>query len=424
MSAEISAKRVFLSHSHADNDFSRRLVQSLAEAGLSVWYDEQNLGAGHLAEIIERELSQADTYIIVLSPSALASQWVQDERQAAWDLRREGKLSFFVPVVLEACEIPLLLRGMHRVEFFKDPYDVALAHLLKLLGIAPVPQTAPARSIPTLWEEEAVISAHARGCYCLDGSPHGNFLATGSYDKTVTLWDAHSHQKPGILVGHTQGVDAVAWSPDGTQLASASLGQGIRIWNPSNGEQVTLLEGHSGAVTGIGWSPNGRYLASASADETVRVWSVPRSACKLVIRGHTAPLTSVTWSPDGQWIGSTARDATVRIWNAATGSPLYNLTGHNGVAYCVRWSPDSSMLASSGNTTVRLWSFASGEPLATLTGHTGYVLRLTWQPDGSGLASSSADKLTGRMVSTGSQMDNTWPRAGAHRMVPYDSGEQ
>jgi hypothetical protein len=88
MSAEISAKRVFVSHSHADNDFSRRLVQSLTEAGLSVWYDEQNLGAGHLAEIIERELSQADTYIIVLSPSALASQWVQDERQHAGVFRK------------------------------------------------------------------------------------------------------------------------------------------------------------------------------------------------------------------------------------------------------------------------------------------------------------------------------------------------
>ena len=254
-SMEVAARRVFVSHSHADNEFSRRLVKSLTDAGLSVWYDEVNLGAGHLAEIIERELSQADAYIIVLSPAALGSPWVQDERQAAWDLRREGKMRYFVPVVVAECEVPLLLRGMHRVEFFKDPYEVGISHLLKLLGVASPQAAAPATLVPTVWEEEAVILAHMRGCYCLDGSPRGDFVATGSYDKTVVLWDEHTHQKARTFVGHTQGVDAVAWSPDGTLLASASLGQGIRVWDPSTGNQVTILEGHNGAVTDIAWSP-------------------------------------------------------------------------------------------------------------------------------------------------------------------------
>jgi hypothetical protein len=40
---------VFVSHSHADNEFCRRLVQTLRNAGLNVWYDEQNLSAGYRA---------------------------------------------------------------------------------------------------------------------------------------------------------------------------------------------------------------------------------------------------------------------------------------------------------------------------------------------------------------------------------------
>src|SRR5271165_130016 len=188
MSTEVAAKRIFVSHSHADNEFSRRLVQSLTDAGLDVWYDEQNLGAGHLAEIIERELSSADSYIIVLSPHAMASPWVQDERQAAWDLRREGKIHYFVPVVAEECEIPLLLRGMHRIEFFKDPYDAALGHLLKVLGVSAAAQSTVTAPIPTQWDDETIIHAHGRGCYCLAGSSDGNYLASGSYDKTVNIW--------------------------------------------------------------------------------------------------------------------------------------------------------------------------------------------------------------------------------------------
>jgi TIR domain len=82
---------VFVSHSHADNDFCRRLVQTLRNTGLSVWYDEQNLSAGYLTSTIERELRQADAFLVVLSPAAVESQWVQSEWYAAWDLAREGK---------------------------------------------------------------------------------------------------------------------------------------------------------------------------------------------------------------------------------------------------------------------------------------------------------------------------------------------
>ncbi|HLY30045.1 MAG TPA: toll/interleukin-1 receptor domain-containing protein, partial [Ktedonobacterales bacterium] len=54
------AKRVFISHSHQDTAFCERLVQGLRVAGLDVWLDEHNLGAGHLPNIIEQELRNCD----------------------------------------------------------------------------------------------------------------------------------------------------------------------------------------------------------------------------------------------------------------------------------------------------------------------------------------------------------------------------
>ena len=44
----MSQMRIFLSHNHTDIAFSDALAKALRDAGADVWYDEQNLGAGHL----------------------------------------------------------------------------------------------------------------------------------------------------------------------------------------------------------------------------------------------------------------------------------------------------------------------------------------------------------------------------------------
>src|SRR5262249_55563200 len=100
-------QQIFVSHSHSDNAFCRQLVTDLQGMGLKVWYDEVSLGAGHLGPAVERELRASDAFIVVLSPSAVTSQWVQSEWYAAWSLMGEGKIKTFIPVIAQTCDIPL-----------------------------------------------------------------------------------------------------------------------------------------------------------------------------------------------------------------------------------------------------------------------------------------------------------------------------
>ena len=391
------AKRIFVSHSHSDNVFCRQIVLSLTDVGLDVWYDERTMGAGNLAQNIERALNAADTYIIVLSPTSVASQWVQIEWYAALDLFRENKIRF-VPIIapdMGDVEIPLLMRGLHRIEFNNEPYDQGVSHLLRLLDV-----TVPNRSDPSAadgrltWQQWRVFKAHDRGTYALSWSPDGSYLATGSYDRTIAVWDTQTSNKVRDLLGHTKGVDAVAWSPDSRTIASASLGPGVRLWDVATGKQRAIFEGHTDGVADVVWSPDASRIVSGSADTTVRLWDAVTGKCTHILTGHSGPVTSVDWSPDGNWISSTSRDATVRIWDAYSGKQTLHLTGHNGLAYCARWSPDGQFLASSGNTTVRLWRFTgtNAESLTVFTGHTGHVSRVAWNPKGILLASASADK--------------------------------
>src|SRR5581483_5022825 len=112
----MAASRIFVSHSHADTPFCREFVNGLRGHGFDVWYDEHNLGWGALRATIEREMPLCQHFVAILSPTAVASEWVNTEIDAALELLQEGTLRSFTFVVAERCTVPLLLRRWKRIE--------------------------------------------------------------------------------------------------------------------------------------------------------------------------------------------------------------------------------------------------------------------------------------------------------------------
>ncbi len=65
--------------------------------------------------------------------------------------------------------------------------------------------------------------------YSIDYSPDGRFIACGSYNELVRIWDTRSGKLWKVLRGHRDGVEAVKFSPDGRLLASQSLDGSVKI---------------------------------------------------------------------------------------------------------------------------------------------------------------------------------------------------
>ena len=57
-------------------------------------------------------------------------------------------------------------------------------------------------------------------------------------------------------------------------LASGSWDKTVRLWEVATGTLVRTLEGHTGQVNIVAFSPDGHLLASGSGDGTVRLWGV------------------------------------------------------------------------------------------------------------------------------------------------------
>jgi hypothetical protein len=119
-----------------------------------------------------------------------------------------------------------------------------------------------------------VVKDHADALYAVAYSPDGKWLATGSADRSVKLWDTATEKRRYSLSGHNDIVYGLAFAPDSKTLASASADKTVRIWEigADEGKQQRSLGGHGHTVHSVAYSTDGKWLASGSADGNVRIW--------------------------------------------------------------------------------------------------------------------------------------------------------
>ncbi|XP_036371225.1 cell division cycle protein 20 homolog isoform X2 [Octopus sinensis] len=230
----------------------------------------------------------------------------------------------------------------------------------------------------------------------------GNYLAVGTSEGVVELWDVFKEKRLRSMTGHSGRVGALSWN---SHILSSGSRSGhihhhdVRVAQHLQGN----VAGHTQEVCGLRWSPDGMYLASGGNDNLLNIWAaeggrlVPQSQPLYSLTYHQAAVKALAWCPWQPRLlasGGGTADRHIRFWNCNTGSNVQSIDTKSQVC-AMLWSAEHRELISGhgyAQHQLTIWKYPSMTKVAELTGHTARILHLAMSPDGSTVVSAGADE--------------------------------
>jgi len=137
--------KAFISYSTRDEGFVLRLARDLrTREGIDAWLDHWEINPGdRIPERVEEGLSEADVFILVLSPDSVNSRWVDYERQAWLTMQIEEEKRAkeesrpsrrrLIPVLYQDCQKPPFLQPIHHVKITDQDYEDGFKRLVNAI---------------------------------------------------------------------------------------------------------------------------------------------------------------------------------------------------------------------------------------------------------------------------------------------------
>ncbi len=190
---------------------------------------------------------------------------------------------------------------------------------------------------------------HSKGVTTVAWSPDGKHIASGSFDKTVQVWNATTGSILYTYRGHTDTVSSLAWipapqtgdpawgagMPDSQFIASGSFDKTVQVWNATTGDVLYTYRGYNvdaaklNPIKGVlpdlifvvAWSHNGKRIAAVTQEycgdecRVVVIWDAATG--RNVSFYADLPIFALAWSPDDKRIVTALGYTLVKISQAS-----------------------------------------------------------------------------------------------------------
>ncbi|HRW98604.1 MAG TPA: WD40 repeat domain-containing protein [Cyclobacteriaceae bacterium] len=122
--------------------------------------------------------------------------------------------------------------------------------------------------------------AHTNSVFCVNYSPDGHFLLTGSRDAHLKVWDVEEQYRlERDIVAHMYTINHLEFSPDGKHFVTCSMDKSIKVWDGADFRLLKVIDkarhaGHGTSVNKLAWTSFNNQLVSASDDRTISIWNI------------------------------------------------------------------------------------------------------------------------------------------------------
>jgi WD40 repeat protein len=249
-----------------------------------------------------------------------------------------------------------------------------------------------------LWNRTEVpaaraLAAHRGAVTDLDFSRDGRRLVSVGEDGEAVVWDVVTMTENRRIPASRVHSRAARWVGDPPLLLTAGIDGMVRVWEEKAGREPRAFEGTGEPVLGLAASADGTRVAAAGADGGVSLWDVATGRRLPSFAAHRGAVVAAAFAGASQTLVTAGRDGYLRVWNPDANRSSMELRHGLGTLRTLASSPACPWVLSGGaDGLIRFWDLEAGHVHRTQTSHRAGIADLAISADGRWMASVSFDR--------------------------------
>nr|ADO28286.1 p21-activated protein kinase-interacting protein 1-like [Ictalurus furcatus] len=222
------------------------------------------------------------------------------------------------------------------------------------------------------WRLEPVFTHHAHVACLSAVAANEQFVATGSKDETIQLYNMKTRTEHGALLHHGGTILCLEFGSTAHLLSGGEDGL-LCVWSTKTWECLKSITAHTGHVTSLSLHPSGKLALSVGTDRKLRTWNLieGRPAFTKNIKQNAQ---IVRWSPAGDKYVVVVNDQ-LDIYNLESASIISSFSYRKRIS-CVRFLKNTLLAVAGDDEHVLVYDLTSEKCICEFKAHENRVKAL------------------------------------------------
>lgn len=195
--------------------------------------------------------------------------------------------------------------------------------------------------------------------YSMSISEDNAYVAIGTGNDKVVIWDIEAGIPLLILEGHEDWVNYVGFFND-TTIISSSVDNTVKKWNIQSGLEISTTKLYSGGFYSINFSADGSKLASGSGNGYLDIWDPTTGVFLDGYRPHLGSISKLMFTQNDERIITSSFDKSIKTLNLENGEYVNSFEEHFRSVQSFDLISDGNKVISSDHYDTYLWDLSSG----------------------------------------------------------------